>query len=430
MRTTRTISWIMRTVDRLLAAGSPTEALEALVESIGGLDGIEGVQIVPGPRLAAGPAGANEIPGSARDRVTVVPGGQFLTTVVAVSQPRRRISAAQREAIECAVLCAERRLVALGAEALKVERLAVAAHDMRAPLAPILASTRLLRHRGVDGVELERIERQANRLARLAESLLGEHGRPRSWGEVEVGATIVSAMELVLPLCSEKELDLRADCTADLRVMGDGESLVRVLTNLLLNAAKYTPRGGSIRIVARREGDDAVVEIADTGQGIPPEQICAIFVPRVRGHHTRAEPGHGLGLAIVRELVELHGGSVLASSPGLGHGAVFRVNVPLATAMSPRKLAVGPSARRIASDFRVLGAIVHVCLDVRSAGVVLESVPVREVGVLRSSTDVIRTLCASHPALALLLMEEPAAPYALPSAAVALAPRPQRQLAR
>jgi signal transduction histidine kinase len=102
---------------------------------------------------------------------------------------------------------------------------------------------------------------------------------------------------------------------------------MQVFTNLLANAVKFTPPGGSIRVMCRRQGDSFRVEIADTGIGIPPRFLAEVFLPFKRGSARAA--GAGLGLAIVRELVERHGGTVTAHSDGPGKGATFIVELPV-----------------------------------------------------------------------------------------------------
>lgn len=114
-------------------------------------------------------------------------------------------------------------------------------------------------------------------------------------------------------------------------VMGDPDRLQQVVWNLLTNAIKFTPRGGAVSVACVPDGADAVIRVSDTGEGISPELLPFVF-DRFRqgdGSATRPHGGLGLGLSIVRHLVELHGGSVEARSDGGGHGAVFVVQLPL-----------------------------------------------------------------------------------------------------
>src|SRR5207237_6298420 len=115
-------------------------------------------------------------------------------------------------------------------------------------------------------------------------------------------------------------------------LQGDPERLVQVIANLLNNAAKYTGKGGQIRLTARRSGDEVVISVRDTGIGIAPEVLPRIFDLFVQADRSlaRSQGGLGIGLTLVRRLVELHGGAVSASSPGVGQGSEFVVRLPLA----------------------------------------------------------------------------------------------------
>ena len=119
-------------------------------------------------------------------------------------------------------------------------------------------------------------------------------------------------------------------CDDELIVDGDFDRLVQVFSNLLSNAAKYTDQAGTIEVQLRREGDQAVITIADNGIGIPAEDLSRIFelFAQVRSHREHANGGLGIGLSLVQQLVEMHGGSVRASSSGASQGSTFTVSLP------------------------------------------------------------------------------------------------------
>jgi len=250
----------------------------------------------------------------------------------------------------------------------KTEFLATLAHELRNPLAPISNGLQLLRTPGGDTQAKERardmMERQLRHLVRLVDDLL-DIARISS-GKVELkkeratlDAILGSAVESSMPLLAAAghQLDLRID-EPGLQLTADTTRLAQVVSNLLNNAAKYTPDGGRIELAARREGDAVLVSVSDTGVGIAPEALPQVFemftqVGRDRG---RSQGGLGIGLALVRRLVELHGGSVTVHSAGVGRGSTFTVQLPMSgPAAAP--LAAAPStppAAAGASPFRVL----------------------------------------------------------------------------
>ncbi|HEX4512289.1 MAG TPA: ATP-binding protein, partial [Polyangiaceae bacterium] len=147
---------------------------------------------------------------------------------------------------------------------------------------------------------------------------------------LDLEAILARAVEMASPLFEQRRHDLRVDLAPNLGVVGDATRLAQVFTNLLTNAAKYTPQNGHVVLSASREGDDVVVRVRDDGAGIAPEMIGRIFDMFVQERQTldRSAGGLGLGLTIVRSLVQLHGGSVGVSSPGLGRGSEFVVRLP------------------------------------------------------------------------------------------------------
>ncbi len=222
----------------------------------------------------------------------------------------------------------------------KDEFLATLAHELRNPLAPIRNSVELIRLRAPADPVVERaratIERQAMHLSRLVDDLLDVsritlgriHLRQESVNMVEVAASAVEAVGeaarragLTLALGT----DDRPVC-----VRGDVTRLTQCVVNLLNNAIKFTPQGGAVQVRVRREGELAIVEVQDSGVGVAAENLTRIFDLFVQERHSGhgGNTGLGIGLALTRRLVELHGGRIAARSPGLGQGSTFRIELP------------------------------------------------------------------------------------------------------
>jgi CheY-like chemotaxis protein len=147
---------------------------------------------------------------------------------------------------------------------------------------------------------------------------------------VEIAHVIARAVEMMSPLLTERRHVLVVDVTnVGLLVDGDEHRLAQVLSNLLSNAAHYTPAGGHITIAARRDGEEVVVDVSDDGMGIAAEELPHIFQVFIQGSsRSSGEGGLGLGLVVVKELVELHGGTVAVASAGEGRGSTFSVRLP------------------------------------------------------------------------------------------------------
>jgi PAS domain S-box-containing protein len=223
----------------------------------------------------------------------------------------------------------------------KDEFLAMLAHELRNPLAPIRNALHLLKFAGGDGVQLQQVrdlmERQVQHLVRLVDDLLDVSRIMR--GKIELRkeslelATVVSrAVETVQPVIDAQGHRLEVALPpGPVRLHGDLVRLAQVLGNLLNNAAKYTERGGRIRLDAACEGGEVVVRVQDTGLGIPPGLLPHVFEPFVQGDGSmeRSQGGLGIGLTLVRRLAELHGGSATAASAGPGRGSEFTVRLPI-----------------------------------------------------------------------------------------------------
>mgnify|MGYP003586186376 CR=1 FL=1 len=269
--------------------------------------------------------GDTELP--PRDRALVA----LVSRQAADALQRARLFAAEREARE----------EAKAANQVKDEFLATLSHELRTPLNSILGWAHVLRHGALDPATtvraLDAILRNADAQSRLVTDVLDAsrlitgrlclHPAP-----VDLRAAVRAALEAIAPAASARGVQLGfAASECPVVVTGDADRLQQVAWNLVSNAVKFTPAGG--RVEVRLECEPEVVElvVADSGIGIPPE-----FLPRVFDRFTqadassrRAHGGLGLGLAIVRHLVELHGGTVAASSAGPGLGARFTVRLPL-----------------------------------------------------------------------------------------------------
>jgi signal transduction histidine kinase/ActR/RegA family two-component response regulator len=228
----------------------------------------------------------------------------------------------------------------------KDEFLAMLGHELRNPLNPILTALDLMDMRGDEHSRRERdiIRRQALHLADLVEDLLDVSrvtgGKVTLRKEpTEIASVIAKAIEMASPLLEQRAHLLQIGVPQrGLLVDADPVRLAQVFANLVMNAAKYTERGGTIEIAARRDGPEIVVACKDDGIGISTELLGTMFEPFVQGSRSldRAEGGMGLGLALVRSLTELHGGNVTAHSEGLGKGSEFSVRLP-ALNEAPRK---------------------------------------------------------------------------------------------
>jgi PAS domain S-box-containing protein len=222
----------------------------------------------------------------------------------------------------------------------KDEFLAMLAHELRNPLAPIRNTIQILKRQFAGNGDFERangvMERQVTHLVRLVDDLLDvariTQGKLElRKGRVELAAVVNRALEEVRPYLDERQHRLElALPPGPVELEADSARLAQVLSNLLTNAAKYTPPGGTIRLTACREGGEAVLRVRDNGIGIKPELIGHIFglfqqADRVPG---RVAEGLGIGLSLVRSLAEMHGGSVSAHSEGPSQGSEFVVRLP------------------------------------------------------------------------------------------------------
>jgi len=212
------------------------------------------------------------------------------------------------------------------------------------------------------GEERAIIERQVDHMVRLVDDLLDVSRITRGMvsldrSRVDLRQVLDRAIELASPLLERHAHRLSVDLQPDLAVDGDPVRLAQVFANLLTNAAKYTPRGGVITIVGERSAGRACVRVRDTGIGIAPAMLPRVFDQFVQGRQSldRSAGGLGLGLSIVRSLVDLHGGTVEGHSEGPGCGSEFRVFLPMSNgAVLPAAKRPQPAASERPKGVRVL----------------------------------------------------------------------------
>ncbi|WP_296949468.1 ATP-binding protein [uncultured Massilia sp.] len=248
----------------------------------------------------------------------------------------------------------------------KNEFLATLAHELRNPLAPIRNGLQLLRRAGADAAAVARVhdimDRQLDQLVHLVDDLLdvaritrGQVALKPAW--IDLGEVLAAAVDTSMPLieAGRHRLDVRPP-PEPLVLHADATRLTQVVSNLLNNAAKYTPRGGAIVLAAERDGDQVLIAVSDNGIGIPADALEDVFTmfTQVAQHHGQGVPGGlGIGLSLVRSLVELHGGTIAAASAGPNLGSVFTVRLPLA-GPTPAPAPAGAPAHAQAAGLRVL----------------------------------------------------------------------------
>ncbi|WP_437312792.1 GAF domain-containing protein [Sorangium sp. So ce385] len=249
----------------------------------------------------------------------------------------------------------------------KDEFLATLAHELRNPLAPIRTGLEILKVAGsADQARkiLDMMDRQIGHMVRMVDDLLDVSRITRGKVElrkerIDLRAVLNSALETSRPLieAAAHELAVRLP-PAPLLLDADPTRLAQVFANLLNNAAKYTPAGGSIRLAAQRDGAAVVVRVADNGVGIPADMLSNVFdmFTQVGRSIDRAQGGLGIGLTLVKRLVELHGGSIHAESDGAGRGSTFTIRLPLAAVeeAAPKRSSAGPATGAPTAALRIL----------------------------------------------------------------------------
>ncbi len=251
----------------------------------------------------------------------------------------RKLAEAEREQLLAREQAAREQ--AETANRIKDEFLAVLSHELRSPLNPILGWSRLLQDRKLDekrtAYALETIERNAKLQVQLIDDLLDVARILRGKlslqvAPVNLATTITAALETVRLAAQAKSIQIQTILPPDVgRVLGDSGRLQQVIWNLLSNAVKFTPQGGRVELRLEQIDTHAQITVSDTGKGIHPDFLPHVFeyFRQADSATTRQFGGLGLGLAIVRQIVELHGGTVQAASPGVGQGATLTVKFPL-----------------------------------------------------------------------------------------------------
>ena len=320
-----------------------------------------------------------------------------LATQVAVAYENARLyTEAQNHATELRLEVAERkqaeeeraamlireqaaRAEAESANRTKDEFLATLSHELRTPLTAILGWSHLLRTNELQAPQfaqaLETIERNARSQSQLIDDLLDVSrivtGKLEvEFSTVDLSSVVEAALESVHPALTAKEIDLETFVEPGLRVSGDAHRMQQIFWNLFTNAIKFTPKGGHVRIATEKHDSEVSIKIADTGIGISPEFLPYIFdrFRQADGSTTRAQGGLGLGLAIVRHLVDVHHGRVEVESAGAKQGATFTVSLPLAVSASANHhngVGTGPLKReeRLFKSPRILDGLKILVVD-------------------------------------------------------------------
>ncbi|MFL6693185.1 MAG: PAS domain-containing protein [Ramlibacter sp.] len=289
----------------------------------------------------------------------------------------------------------------------KDDFIATLAHELRNPLAPLSNGLHVLRVQGGAPIPSSRVldmmQRQLGNLVRLVDDLLEISRISRGTLELraaplQLADAVAAACEASDPLMRERRHDFVADAVdRSLWVHGDLVRLTQLLSNLLNNAAHYTPVGGKVRVQVEAAGPAAVIRVIDTGQGFRDEDRERLFEMFARGD---GSGGLGIGLALGRRLAQMHGGTLTAESPGPGRGAVFTATLPLCAAPGASEGPPSPEQLRTPAALRVL-----VVDDNADAGDSLELL-LRELGaqvtVARSGTEALATFERVEPAVVLL----------------------------
>ncbi len=409
-------------------------ALDILgVESAAALDPNIGVYLPPETLQNAGDVLLRAVAGSGRVRIeqtlrtpagvlrevliqlSPLPGHEatldrVLLCIVDISE-RKQVESEREELL---ALAERARKEAEAASRTKDEFLATVSHELRTPLSPILAWSRMLREGVLDAGRsthaYEVIERSARTQAQLIEDLLDVSrimaGKMRlEVRPVELAPVIERALEVVRPSADAKGLRLQVVLDSEAgAVLGDDGRLQQVVWNLLANAVKFTPKGGRIQVALARVDSHLEIAVSDTGEGMDPAFLPYVFdrFRQADASTTRTQGGLGLGLAIVRHIVEAHGGSVGAASPGRTQGSVFTVQLPVMIARPAGEVTRRhPTARTDADETlpRLDGVRILVLDDEHDSNeVVAELLAARGAEVRQArSPDAARALAAEWP---------------------------------
>jgi PAS domain S-box-containing protein len=299
------------------------------------------------------------------------------------------------------------------ADRLKDEFLAMLAHELRNPLAPIFNALAVLQHASaatpVAEHALSIIDRQARSLARLVDDLL-DVSRV-TVGKIELRRSVVDfrdsisqAIDVCRPALEARRQRLTVSLTSEpLWIDADATRIEQVVANLLNNAMKYTNDGGLIQVMASADGDQAVLTVQDSGIGIPADFLSHVFELFAQGDRALGRPqgGLGVGLTLVRKLVDLHGGTVLAKSEGVGEGSEFVVRLPRHT-QRRRELHEADSAapRRAYTPLRIV--VVDDNMDAAESVAMMLSMSGHDVQTAYSAADALDKALAQTPSVMFL----------------------------
>jgi signal transduction histidine kinase/CheY-like chemotaxis protein len=307
------------------------------------------------------------------DSAAIVEAMDLLANVTVIERPLRISSlvSSMRSALRARVRQYELRAVLDGlrqADQRKTEFLATLAHELRNPLAPLSTSLGILTRGELDPVatqaQYETMTRQVDHMVRLVNDLMEVSRITR--GRIELQPEFLSlddvvndAIDLSRPLLEASGHVLQVEIAPGTwRLRGDRVRLTQIFSNLLNNAAKYTPRAGRVRLRIDRDGDMARVRVGDDGTGVPSEMLDQIFdmFVQVSGTSRAAQGGLGIGLTLVKSLVELHGGTVEAFSEGVGKGTEITVRLPLSAEArnDPPPMPAPSPAQEITGDILIV----------------------------------------------------------------------------
>ncbi len=283
---------------------------------------------------------------------------RMIGTIQDITERKRLLAEVQEHAAQLAE--ADRR---------KDEFLAILAHELRNPLAPVTNAVEILRINGLSNPEsqhaTEMIDEQMQYMTRLIDDLLDTSRVTRGTLElrkenVELSQIVKSAVDKTRQFIDESGIGLIVTMPPQrVEINADRVRLIQALSNLLNNAAKYTERGGSITLRAERRGNEVAISVNDTGIGIPPDKLQRVFeaFAQLDVSLERSRGGLGLGLTLVKRLVELHGGRVEAKSEGLEQGSEFVIHLPVIeepSAREPARAPSGPAPKINVEELRVL----------------------------------------------------------------------------
>ena len=234
----------------------------------------------------------------------------------------------------------------------KDEFLAMLSHELRTPLNAVGGYILMLRQGKLDDAQREKaydvIARNAESLTQLVSDLLDSSqvvtGRIRmEFKELDLSQLVTQSLDTIRPSADAKQLRLDARLPPSFPYTGDSQRLLQILWNLLTNAVKFTPRGGTITVTLIERPGIATLTVSDTGAGLPENSLQRVFRRFWQGEDGKPGTGLGLGLALARHFVELHGGTISAASAGLGLGSTFTIDLPLRPGVSERSESNGPA---------------------------------------------------------------------------------------